>query len=638
MIKQWTISNFKSIRDQTLPMAPLTIFAGPNSSGKSTVLQSILLVAQTLEYNVGARPIVLNGSLSKLGQFDDLKSEGTDADHILIGWRCEPNEAKRINWVESKLSFDANLDSDEREKDIYQLQPRLHKFELTANLSRLRSHTEHPIDNDVRVCISSLNPGAEKEKKSRLKECEGFGELKNTLLFDIVVDEDSLSDIREESLSDNIVGCKLHHFLPQILTIRIDRADEIALKFIIALSLSFDIRKVVKADKITFVKDKPLLDKGKEVALPVATLIKSLNTLDGVHDQIDILRKKLGNMPEKIISLKSWRDLVNFDFETRKTIYDHFSDDSIVEKMIEPIREYLTSSSNFISHRLISVRCSSASPDISLATEYINKFFSQQVKYLGPLRDEPKSLYPLGTLADTADVGLRGEQTAAALYAYREHPVEYLPATNFKLSEMIERTRDLKPLRDAVRDWMQYLEIAEDVETRDRGKLGHELKIDPGGDSKHQDLTHVGVGVSQVLPILVMGLLAEEDTTLIFEQPELHLHPRVQTRLADFFLSMALLNKQCIVETHSEHLINRLRFRIAAEPPEPSEPKLIDTTKIYFVKKEKKEGTSQFEPVEINEYGAIKNWPSGFFDQSTSEADKILREAIKKRKKMHKDN
>ncbi|HUS84501.1 MAG TPA: DUF3696 domain-containing protein, partial [Anaerolineales bacterium] len=141
------------------------------------------------------------------------------------------------------------------------------------------------------------------------------------------------------------------------------------------------------------------------------------------------------------------------------------------------------------------------------------------------------------------------------------------------------------------------------------------------------DLTHVGVGVSQVLPILVASLLAEPDTTLIFEQPELHLHPRVQTLLGDFFLSMTALGKQCIVETHSEYLINRLRFRTAAAIE--SNP-WVSALKVYFV--ERSENGSLFRDVAINEYGAVLDWPEGFFDQSQLEAEAILRAAAVKRK------
>jgi predicted ATPase len=103
--------------------------------------------------------------------------------------------------------------------------------------------------------------------------------------------------------------------------------------------------------------------------------------------------------------------------------------------------------------------------------------------------------------------------------------------------------------------------------------------------------------------------------------------------LGDFFLSMALCNKQCIVETHSEYFIDRLRFRIAAAS---SEKELNSQAKIYFV--EKPSQSSSFREVVINEYGAISDWPEGFFDQSQQQAEAILNAALaKKRAKKNKD-
>ncbi len=89
---------------------------------------------------------------------------------------------------------------------------------------------------------------------------------------------------------------------------------------------------------------------------------------------------------------------------------------------------------------------------------------------------------------------------------------------------------------------------------------------------------------------------------------------------------MALLGKQCIVETHSEYLINRLRFRLASAP----KAELTSIVKTYFV--EKRDGISRFREVQINQYGAILDWPEGFFDQSQREAENILRAAVNKRK------
>jgi predicted ATPase len=181
-------------------------------------------------------------------------------------------------------------------------------------------------------------------------------------------------------------------------------------------------------------------------------------------------------------------------------------------------------------------------------------------------------------------------------------------------------------LRDAVLDWLGYLGVAREVSTTDRGKLGHDLKVAVGDQHSLHDLTHVGVGVSQVLPILVLALLAEPGSTLIFEQPELHLHPRVQSRLADFFVSLTALGKQCLIETHSEYLINRLRYRAAVAEGSA----LTKDVLVYFV--EKSGQRSKYRPIEITEFGGLTEWPEGFFDENQDTAAAILKAAMAKRK------
>jgi predicted ATPase len=259
------------------------------------------------------------------------------------------------------------------------------------------------------------------------------------------------------------------------------------------------------------------------------------------------------------------------------------------------------------------------------AVTYMEKYFTSAVRYLGPLRDEPKALYPLAASADPLDVGLRGEYTAAVLDRHKTVRISYVPTSHFSKTGVNPSTLT-RTLQTAVHDWLQYMGVAQAIVTRDLGKLGHELKVSTIGVQHSHDLTHVGVGVSQILPIVVMALLAEGDSTLVFEQPELHLHPRVQTLLGDFFLSVALTRKQCVVETHSEYLINRLRLRAASAPGET----ISSLATIYFV--EHHDNYSTYRPVVVNKYGAILDWPEGFFDQSQREAEDILMAALLKKK------
>lgn len=258
--------------------------------------------------------------------------------------------------------------------------------------------------------------------------------------------------------------------------------------------------------------------------------------------------------------------------------------------------------------------------ELGLAANLITEFFESSVRYLGPLRDDPKAVYPLSSSADPADIGLRGEFTAAVLNSARHSQVRYLPSSCFTAAA-IDPQPVTTTLEDAVVDWLQYLGVSDAIQTTDRGKLGHELRVRTAPGERWNDLTHVGVGVSQVLPILVLCLLTKSGATLLFEQPELHLHPRVQALLGDFFLAMAMDGRQCILETHSEHIINRMRWRIASSDTDD----VLHALRIYFV--ERADSGARFREVEINSYGAISEWPDGFFDQSQREVERILRSA-----------
>ena len=637
MITKWKIFNFKSIRKETdLPLAPLTLFAGPNSSGKSTVLQSILLIAQTLAHKVGSRSVILNGAMAKLGQFDDLRSNNGEANQILVGWECKPGRAsvgrraghrltaaqrlvfsRRVDFLNSvacEVSFDTNPGGPQRE--IYQLQPRLFSLRLEASL-RGEDYT------DVNSTISISPAGASgpdiSEKLSRFENVPESSNIRTALGLSPEIDADSLVEIKDSWTSAQVIGCDLRHFLPSQLVLEIDPSDEIAQ--MLAFTLLGEPPRALGVIRRRFLES--------EAVIPMSALAKLgdilLSEWEGTTSFGPAFRTLFNAEGQETVSIGEWlsrfRRLPPEDRDSIRTRLEE--SDALVDRIIDELSQEIPGESQLLQWRLPS--------GLMEAVSYSNSFFSTSVKYIGPLRDEPKPLYPLATSAEPSDVGLRGELTAAVLDLHKDVTIRYFPSGNFQ-APTVKRQTSSRTLLAAVRDWVQYLGVADDIATRDRGKLGHELKVRVATEGVDQDLTHVGVGVSQVLPILVMSLLAEEDTTLIFEQPELHLHPKVQTLLGDFFLSMALLGKQCIVETHSEYLINRLRFRAASAPLEQS---ISDVMKIYLV--EKIEETSTFKEIIVNDYGAIPDWPEGFFDQSQLEAEEILKAASRKRKTARKD-
>ncbi|MCX7218691.1 MAG: DUF3696 domain-containing protein, partial [Burkholderiales bacterium] len=261
---------------------------------------------------------------------------------------------------------------------------------------------------------------------------------------------------------------------------------------------------------------------------------------------------------------------------------------------------------------------------ILYASDYLTNFFTENLKYLGPLRDEPKAIYPLAGYNDPNDVGFRGEFTAAVLDNNKTSKVTYIPSSQFPFSNKNELIPIRATLVEAVQDWLEYLGIASGIATEDKGKFGHELTISTSNSKNFHDLTHVGVGVSQTLPIVVLALLAESGSTLIFEQPELHLNPKVQTRLADFFMSLTFVDKQCLVETHSEYFVSRLRYLAAVA----KDVAISEQVKIYFV--EKPSHQSIYSEVQINDAGVIKNWPDGFFDETERNSAAIIQAQIER--------
>lgn len=638
MITKWKVFNFKSIREETeLDLGPLTIFAGANSSGKSTFIQSILLVAQTLANKVGSRSVVLNGAFTSLGQFDDLKSNGSESDQISIKCICRPlieQEASKsrrpqltprgsiyyeprfnqLREISCEISFDADPSSSQR--DVFQIQPRLFASQLSCV-----SRDEDNVDQIVDISIHHTNKA--------LAEIEGTGstseiddQLRASLAYSVELDGSSMAEVKEDFRSSKPIGCMLRHFLPERIVYAIDTIEEDA--NVITLALQDDGRRTMGLRR-SIGRDILL---SKEIVAVLREVLQDTIEFDRAFN-VNNSQQSLFDSDLATLTFREWQDrLRGLPREDRLKVQQILREqDDLFDRIHDAMKASLAEKPK--SYAFAPLRPPRLIAD---ATRYLDDFFASSLKYLGPLRDAPKPLYPLAPSADPNDVGLRGEHTASILELHKNKKIHYIPSANFK-APVIDRKTVTRTLETAVIDWLQYLGVASSVKSRDQGKLGHELKVGlPNSDSTH-DLTHVGVGVSQVLPILVMCLLADTDSTLVFEQPELHLHPKVQTLLGDFFLSMALCNKQCIVETHSEYFIDRLRFRIAAALPDKE---LNSQAKIYFV--EKPSQGSTFREVLINEYGAISDWPDGFFDQSQQQAEEILRAAAMKRKASRRKN
>ena len=221
--------------------------------------------------------------------------------------------------------------------------------------------------------------------------------------------------------------------------------------------------------------------------------------------------------------------------------------------------------------------------------------------YVGPLREYPKRLYLWsGEVPD--HVGVKGERAIEAILAAQDR------SFNWKSKQ---KTKTLPVM---VADRLKSMGLIHDFQVKPLGehRKEYEVLVRTNPRLPEVKLTDVGFGVSQILPVIVESLYVPRRSIVIFEQPEIHLHPRVQADLADLFVDAIRAREggaprdcQFIVESHSEHFLRRLQRRIAEEELSNEDAAL------YFV--HTKGAQAHVEKLDVDLFGNIRNWPENFF-------------------------
>ena len=723
MITSLALSNFKSIgktlivndediTEGKLQFAPLTIFCGKNSSGKSTVLQSILLLAQTLQNNVPSQTLVLNGPMVKLGSVDDIKSNFSTSKDIVIdigfnftkpikeihkffksdlcmeeydGYNIYlSNDLDEIMKETFKITgniVDLNnvewilLESSESIKDLmnkHQVNYSMiisnvimvfkrsgnecfgTRFEFTDNTNNHNINIRITFNKKSSIAISNIIPIIDQiyfqiENKFISTNFTALHTNKNKK---IITDDNDFEYYKFDNISkelktklgfydteNKLVGLKLNHFLPKELAYVYFSPEYYVRKDISDLLYDFtddnylfsnrsvnDYNNTIKnflTDKINKSIEDMIwtneIDKSKinkKIELKYFTIPENIK-IDNKQDFVSYVKESISKIRKSNIPKLFTNELFLYAKNCNMDLDPEFDDNYMFP--YDTVYDTLE-------------------PSISDGVNGITNYFQNNIEYIGPLREEPHLQYN-GYIDNLKNIGTKGENCAAIFYHSKDKVIKFINPWYFGQStEIIEAQKE--KLKWALIEWLYYFGISLNVDVI-CNRNGYELKVKSTGKNKlNSDLTNVGVGVSQVLPIVLACLLAPEKSTIIIEQPELHLHPAMQTKLADFFIATMLCNKQLIIETHSEYIINQLRLRTVNCPAK--EP-INDKLKIYFTEnlkedyKEYKAGNTTFRKLEINEYAAMSDWPEGFFDESSKTADEIIKAASLKWKQ-EKDN
>lgn len=499
MLKSISLENYKCFKEKTdIDIAPLTVLCGVNSSGKSSILKSLLMLKQSYENESSSHSLLLSGDYVDNGSFDDIVYHN-DKDNI------EKNTTFKI--TNTYLIKDT---SNEQGKNLIKRQDIVSFKELKRVFYQIKD----------------------------IKRVKYF-----KLLIEIVVERPNESKSSFEFyIESNII-----------------RSYNIELELLDSNQNSID-------DMVHYISVT------KNEHSEKAGWILNVNGIPSTKGTIPTI---LCNYPCTCY----------FSGLQIKNIYaDSMKNDAI----------------NLL-------------PNL-LSIFKISAFQTDGVNFIAPLREQPMRRYGLNGNIDS--VGISGEKTPMLLAKeYNSLKTDCIPPVEMQKNNKkyvkwgIRRTS----FSNLVQQWMQYLDLGNlSLESGMNGLIS--LNIND------HNIVDVGFGVGQALPIIVQGLYMTKDQSLLLEQPEIHLHPEMQLQMADFLIALAKNEKNVIVETHSDHFVNRIIHRVMQNYEE-----LNDIIKIYIVEKKSGVNYSNIRLKQIDKYkGTEIDKNKFFFTQYDSEMTEII--------------
>ena len=529
MLTSLHLENFKAFGKQAIiPLAPITLIFGQNSSGKSSILQTLNLLKQTVESrdpNVVLLPRTEHGYVD-LGSFREMLFD---------------HDTKRT--LKIKVNFDLSL--------------------------------FRPLQRQWNDQVTTQEKGFELQYGSR--SSENSIKLKHIKIFHYNIDSNNPII--------SFTGQDIHGLTEDESVLFMTERD----KFYFNSEKDF-------AQYFAQHKRIPLLMRCTQVTRSKRIWREFFDTVTGKH--------------------RGWglSSIEEYLSQEERAFFHHFSQsqgdiDTFIDWMCERLLDSPTVT-NLLSSSSSAYRYDSSDPYFDPFERFRERFLpirrlgentiqkmSQDISILleklyplSPFRKSPSRWY-IHSGITPSDVGLEGEMLPDLLHRDKD----LLERANVWLDELDIGYKMVVTPITATADLFE-------VRLQDLRRSNHETTV---------NLLDVGYGISQLLPFVVQCLLADERIISI-EQPETHIHPRLQADLGDLLIESAKRRNQLLIETHSEHLVLRLMRRVREG--------VLDKNNVSILYVTKGEEGSSVQPLRLDEDGDfIDDWPDGFFPERLNE-------------------
>jgi hypothetical protein len=577
MITGLAIENFKGIRERVkLGFRPITLFFGPNSAGKSTILHALHYAREIFErHNLDADQTIAGGKYIDLGGFKRLLHRDDDGPTPI-----------------ARSTITLRIDVDVSRNDLKSFYPDIDRLiaQTVADIDRYR--------DDIRA---------------------NFEDIRELLDYEF---HSLFNDIKTAAV-ELVIGWSNPLDRPFVTTNTIYFDDAPFMQLVANPAL-----RGVEA-RFSFREPEP---QNPDHMIDVSTLthrsLKRVSDLPRTERQQELANDDMSLLE---ILLSRCGEMLSFRGPNQIDL------DSLVDAL-PPLDDALDFSPSMISPTGDPEHDTRHAFEINLATELVRALSQyvvgpcqlvrdqlQHFRYLGPLRETPPRNYAPPRFADPARwaSGLGAWDT---LYAGSDELIEAV-GNWLGDEDKLDSGCSLERRTSVTFDYGHPL-IRKLIAGRTFDDLEHDWSLDVSQAQSASRVVvvansgvelhphEVGIGISQVVPVIVTAL-DDGERMLAIEQPELHIHPRLQAEIADLFVEAIAKNKhRFIIETHSEHLILRLlrRIRETEVGKAPAERQLrTDDLAIYYLKHEN--GTTRERSIDVDVNGQfIQPWPDDFFE------------------------